>query len=269
MGKKPVVGLIGALWVGVTLTGCGECCRGTDGSKFSPKGTFTQGSTGASGNTTQQAWNSKPKSQIGGDTGSMTSDASARSFDTKGAGASATNTTPTWNASGIQQTSATGTSSTGANGTWSPGATNNVQPAGGVMRDSSGSIPPASTPSQTSMRISDTPGMTDPSVRPVRSVDSTSSDTQPMSPLTGDGTPRPAISLPPPPPAIGATPSRFGSPLPPPGTSPETLPTISSSASETQALEPPPPMPSKLPPVATSSTPSNPPTGMPSYLRHN
>lgn len=27
MGKKPVVGLIGLVWAGIALTGCGECCR--------------------------------------------------------------------------------------------------------------------------------------------------------------------------------------------------------------------------------------------------
>lgn len=27
MGKKPVVALFGLVWVGITLTGCGECCR--------------------------------------------------------------------------------------------------------------------------------------------------------------------------------------------------------------------------------------------------
>src|SRR5262245_40109537 len=27
MGKKPVVGLIGLVWAGIALTGCGQCCR--------------------------------------------------------------------------------------------------------------------------------------------------------------------------------------------------------------------------------------------------
>ena len=29
MGKKPVVGLVGLVWAGIALTGCGECCRNT------------------------------------------------------------------------------------------------------------------------------------------------------------------------------------------------------------------------------------------------
>jgi hypothetical protein len=35
MGKKPVVGLIGLVWAGIALTGCGECCH-NNRNKFNP-----------------------------------------------------------------------------------------------------------------------------------------------------------------------------------------------------------------------------------------
>jgi hypothetical protein len=38
MGKKPVVGLIGLVWAGIALTGCGECCRNnTRNNTYNPK----------------------------------------------------------------------------------------------------------------------------------------------------------------------------------------------------------------------------------------
>lgn len=39
MGKKPVLGLIGLLWAGIALTGCGECCRNTRNT-YNPKSTW-------------------------------------------------------------------------------------------------------------------------------------------------------------------------------------------------------------------------------------
>ena len=39
MGKKPVVGLIGLVWAGIALTGCGECCRNTRNT-YNPKSTW-------------------------------------------------------------------------------------------------------------------------------------------------------------------------------------------------------------------------------------
>lgn len=44
MGKKPVVGLIGLVWAGIALTGCGECCRNCH-NKFNAAPTFSSKNT--------------------------------------------------------------------------------------------------------------------------------------------------------------------------------------------------------------------------------
>lgn len=41
MGKKPVLGMIGLIWAGIALTGCGECCRNNCRNKFSPTPTYS------------------------------------------------------------------------------------------------------------------------------------------------------------------------------------------------------------------------------------
>jgi hypothetical protein len=47
MGKKPVFGLLGLIWAGVALTGCGQCCRNCNDNKFNSKPVFGSRTTAA------------------------------------------------------------------------------------------------------------------------------------------------------------------------------------------------------------------------------
>jgi hypothetical protein len=52
MGKRPVVGLIGLVWAGIALTGCGECCRNcrnNNTGKFNTPPTFQTRNNPANG----------------------------------------------------------------------------------------------------------------------------------------------------------------------------------------------------------------------------
>lgn len=216
MGKKPVLGMIGLVWAGIALTGCGECCRSNCRNKYHAQPSYS--STGTS-------------SPVNAATPPMIGDARS--------GKSATPTP-----AGTESSGTTGFATTGPQGT-APGQTGS----------GTASLPVSSPSTQSSLRASEdrpttmsklpegveTSKMPSLPGEPAATIGSESKGfSMPPRPVVGSTSTSNSvpISAPVPPGSAAEVPSAGGSPLP----------AIGAAGS----LPAPPPLPSSDPPLPPS-----------------
>src|SRR5262249_8554111 len=120
MGKKPVIGLIGLVWAGIALTGCGECCRGNRRQTYNPTATFP------TANSTDKT-NTNPTAAM---TGDARTTGGANTTPSKPA-PEATGSTGFAKSSDVQPTGGAGTGETGLTPALSSSAAGGMSPVSG------------------------------------------------------------------------------------------------------------------------------------------